>query len=254
MKRNRVSAFTLIELFTSIAVITLLVFLLLPTLQRAICIANQTKCAGNQDALYKGWYAYALANRDMICDAGTDSRIIQGQPAIGVNLSWAWVGAWNDPTRGVIYPYVQNVKPYACPTPAFRYGITYAASSKMNGQDGQANDFYFKMDTPSKCFLFLEEADYRGYNMGSWMGPRNPSNPANFQWVDYVAGNHSVGSIFADNIMFADGHGELFHWTDFRTMGWRWGRQWQYQDNSPDIVKIGNVWRFLSTDPTYKSN
>lgn len=250
MKRKKGIGFTLIELLTVVAIIAILVCLALPTMSRGVILAMKTKCAGNERCLYDGWYAYTLANRSMICDAGTDSRDPTGTNPIGTNLTWAWVGQWNKPERGVIFPYIQNAKPYKCPHPTFDYDITYAASSKMNGQDGQANDFYFKMDAPSKCFVFLEEADYRGYNMGSWMGPRNPTSPSTWSWVDFLAGNHAVG----DNICFADGHVEYMVWTDPRTMQWHWGPQHRSCPYSPDAMQIGNAWRFLATDAIYKLN
>ncbi len=58
-------AFTLIELLVTIAIISLLVSILIPTLSRARDMAKSTICLSNLRQLAHGWHLYSDENRDI---------------------------------------------------------------------------------------------------------------------------------------------------------------------------------------------
>ena len=62
---------------------------------------------------------------------------------------------------------------------------------------------------PSEKYVFVEEADGRGYNKGSWV-----INPTGDQWVDPLAIWHNKKSTLG----FADGHSEMHRWLDKSTL------------------------------------
>ena len=66
---------------------------------------------------------------------------------------------------------------------------------------------------PSEAMVFVEEADPRHYNNGTWVIDVGP-NEANYRWVDPFAIFHGDLSSFS----FADGHATDRKWTDARTI------------------------------------
>jgi prepilin-type processing-associated H-X9-DG protein len=62
-------------------------------------------------------------------------------------------------------------------------------------------------------YVFIEDVDPRGYNMGSWSINRSRSS---YQWVDPLAIWHNKRS----TLSFVDGHAEMHGWKDKRTTDW----------------------------------
>jgi prepilin-type processing-associated H-X9-DG protein len=95
-------------------------------------------------------------------------------------------------------------------------GWAYDSYSKAEGLNGggwwPGIKPYTRMSQllePSKAFVFIEEADPRGYNVGTWILGTTPPG-----WVDYFA-------VFHDNITtiaFADGHVESHAWVKQTTL------------------------------------
>jgi prepilin-type processing-associated H-X9-DG protein len=69
------------------------------------------------------------------------------------------------------------------------------------------------LKNPTIRYIFVEEMDTRGSNLGSWqMHPRQSGST----WVDPVAMWHNKKSTLG----FADGHAEMHEWRDNSFIEW----------------------------------
>jgi hypothetical protein len=145
---------------------------------------------------------------------------------------------WNGPSNALyavqtglassnaFYFYCNAVEDYHCPgdvrienpvSTNSPNGWAYDSYSRTQNLGGDPNnDFwgagatYTKMTAipmPGSTFAMLEDADWRGYNMGTWVVNWTWDG---FEWQDPPAMSH----INVDSISFADGHAELHKWSD----------------------------------------
>lgn len=222
-------AFTLIELLVVIAIIALLLALLLPALRLAQDQAMAIIDVSNLKTLSLAYFTFTTDNNDEL----VSGHVQQNNSLHWVSAPQALDGTYtgnNRPgliedkirgiKRGLLYPYVKDVKVYHCPADA-RIDMTdqlayrsYSIAGGANGE-GWRNSYkiaktYSEIRSPGKTYIFVEEGESRGWNIGSWVMNLNRTD----QWVDPFAIWHNNKSTLG----FADSHAEKHKWVDKSTI------------------------------------
>jgi len=237
--RRRSEAFSVTELLVVIVIIAIMAALMMPAISKAKRQATAAACLGNQKQLAGAFHMYTQDNSD---------RIVQMADYVTGETFYPAGGFWGGPTPGpswrnagdalaaaqsglrssnALYFYCNNVGVYHCPgdlrilrnpTTNDPNGWAYDSYSRTQNLGGEPYDNYWgagatytKMSAipqPGATFSMLENADWRGYNVGTWVV--NWEGKRGFGWQDPPA----IWHVNVCSAGFADGHGELHKWLD----------------------------------------
>lgn len=201
--RRFTSGFTLIEMLLVVAIISILISMLLPTLKHSVGRSDAQKCESNMRALLTAYQNYAKDN---------------GRKFVGSNTSnpHDWLRSSSNTatsiTDGMLWNYTRAMGVYVCPSQIYpTYLNSYSINGRLNGEQvgssSSSGTVYKRHWTSnirdSEQMVFIEEDDGRGWNINSFM-----LGTAQGSFVDWVAANHFSG----DNLGFLDGHVEYWEW------------------------------------------
>ena len=255
-------AFTLIELLVVIAVIAILMAILMPALRAAREQGARAVCLSNCKQLTISWIMYADANDDKLVNGNTG---VAGEWTIPANeTGWVlWEGTDSQGMvddnpkkqeytirKGALFPYVNDLKIYKCPTGMPGEMRTYSVVDSMNGYTSVPEcPKVFKrraeIKRPGTRLVFMDEGRRTG---ATWTAHYNIE-----RWWDPPAVRHSKGS----NFSFADGHSEFWKFDDPRTRQWaqvaieagKWPGHSEVQEHNDDLRRmIKGVWGKLGFD------
>jgi prepilin-type N-terminal cleavage/methylation domain-containing protein/prepilin-type processing-associated H-X9-DG protein len=213
---NKAKAFTLIELLVVIAIIAILMAILMPSLKLARDQAKRVHCMSNTKTLALGWLMYKDEFDGKLVDGNT------GQHSWVYGVQGTWDEQRNGVKQGLLFPFVgKEVNVFRCPAdtrrPTSSLPFAFRTFSIAGGANGETwSDYtkvtlYTEIKNPAMKYVFVEEADTRGGNIGSWQ-----FNPKSKQWVDPVSMWHNKKTTLG----FADGHAEMHTWVNDYFITW----------------------------------
>jgi hypothetical protein len=225
----------LIELLVVIAIIAILASLLLPALAKAKTKATMAVCMGDHKQLALAWTMYATDNQERMVN------FTEGRNQTG-DLPWRFDPPPTLPTipagtsletrltliieegyrQGALFPYAPSPGIIHCPGDTrmklkVGKGFTYVSLSPVGPLNGEQPVFYktTELQSPSERFLWVEENDPRGENLGSWI--MNAGTPPDFRGASLID-SPAVFHITSSTFSFADGHSASHKWVDPATI------------------------------------
>ena len=251
--------FTLIELLVVIAIIAILAALLLPALSQAKLKATGAACISNQKQLALAWVMYTNDNQEKLVNF---LEALNGRNEV----PWRYAQPPKSPTlpagtsaenriklyieegyrQGALFAYAPNPGILHCPgdrrtSLKAGLGYTYSSVSPIGTLNGEMPVFYkaTEISRPSEKFVWVEENDPRGENVGSWLMNQAGTLQNGFvgsTFVDSPAAFHGHSSSFN----WADGHASMRKWADPATLAYALSMDQNKYGNSPSAALVKN--------------
>jgi len=246
-------------LLVVIAIIAILAAILLPALSRAKLKATGASCLNNQKQLALAWVMYSTDNQERLVNfletlnAKKEVPWRYDPPAIPVTIP-AGTSAENTIKLNIEEGYRQGALNIYAPNPGIIHcpgdtriglkagrGYTYSSVSPVGTLNGEKAVFYktTQISHPSDRFLWVEENDPRGENLGSWIMNQNGTQANGFMgssWIDSPAAFHGQTSSFN----WADGHASMRKWVDPATIAYARSMDQNKYGNSPSATQVKN--------------
>lgn len=269
--------FTLIELLVVIAIIAILAALLLPALARAKMKATAAACRSNGKQTALAWVMYCDDNRDLVVNFD-----LKDGPAPAKDKPWRYKDPPIIPTyppgssaqdqykiyfragvkQGGFGPYLQNGDVIHCPGDMrgklpVGSGFAWGSVSGVGTLNGEKPEIYKRSEIlhPVDRFLWIEENDPRGENLGSWImngGTPPPPSPgfADSSVIDSPAAFHGASSTFN----FADGHVDSRKWVDSALLAYAASMDPNKYSSRPSYAQAPRDTTFLAQRYVTKKN
>jgi len=253
------AAFTLIELLVVIAIIAILAALLLPALSRAKLKATGAACLSNQKQLSLAWIMYTSDNQEKLVN-------FLEIPNAKNDMPWRYQAPPKNPVfpagataearikitieegyrQGALFQYGPNPGILHCPGDTrvgmkAGNGYTYSSISPIGTFNGETPVFYktTQISRPSEKFVWVEENDPRGENLGSWIMNQAGTQVNGFAgstFIDSPAAFHGTSSSFD----WADGHSSMHKWVDAATLAYAKNMDQGKYGNSPSAAAVAH--------------